>query len=63
LCEEADQINSSAAKQLDETWRTLHYPPETATIWLLVRLIALIKQAVSSFLYFSLPYVECGDNK
>ncbi|XP_017886308.1 SET and MYND domain-containing protein 5 [Ceratina calcarata] len=31
--------------QLTETWKQMHYPPETATIMLLVKIVALINQA------------------
>lgn len=30
---------------LDETWRQMHYPPETANIMLIARMIARVKQA------------------
>lgn len=31
--------------QLLETWRNFHYPPETATVMLIAKMIAMIKQA------------------
>lgn len=31
--------------QLNETWKQMHYPPETATIMLLARMVALVNQA------------------
>ncbi|KAK2578816.1 hypothetical protein KPH14_012034 [Odynerus spinipes] len=31
--------------QLNETWKQMHYPPETASIMLLARIVALVKQA------------------
>ncbi|XP_006608248.1 SET and MYND domain-containing protein 5 [Apis dorsata] len=31
--------------QLNETWKQMHYPPETASIMLLVKMVALVNQA------------------
>ncbi|KAG7200495.1 hypothetical protein KM043_001061 [Ampulex compressa] len=31
--------------QLNETWKQMHYPPETATVMLLARMVALVNQA------------------
>ncbi|XP_008213730.1 SET and MYND domain-containing protein 5 [Nasonia vitripennis] len=31
--------------QLKETWKQMHYPPETATIMLLARMVAMVNQA------------------
>ncbi|XP_032674612.1 SET and MYND domain-containing protein 5 [Odontomachus brunneus] len=31
--------------QLNETWKQMHYPPETATIMLLARMVAMVNQA------------------
>ncbi|XP_003706005.2 SET and MYND domain containing, class 5 [Megachile rotundata] len=31
--------------QLNETWKQMHYPPESATIMLLARMVALVNQA------------------
>ncbi|XP_043544872.1 SET and MYND domain-containing protein 5 isoform X1 [Chiloscyllium plagiosum] len=31
--------------QLQEAWRNMHYPPETASIMLMVRMVAMVKQA------------------
>lgn len=31
--------------QLKEAWKQMHYPPETATIMLLARMIAMVNQA------------------
>lgn len=40
-----DRNNVHPIEQLDETWKQIHYPPETASIFLLVRLLARILQA------------------
>lgn len=31
--------------RLNDTWKQLHYPPETATVMLLARMVALINQS------------------
>lgn len=31
--------------QLNDTWKNMHYPPETATVMLLARMVALINQS------------------
>lgn len=31
--------------QLNETWKRMHYPPESATVMLLIKMIALVNQA------------------
>ncbi|XP_050595122.1 histone-lysine N-trimethyltransferase SMYD5 isoform X2 [Bombus affinis] len=31
--------------QLNETWKQMHYPPESATVMLLIKMIALVNQA------------------
>lgn len=31
--------------QLKETWKQMHYPPETATVMLLARMVAMVNQA------------------
>ncbi|CAK9794697.1 Histone-lysine N-trimethyltransferase SMYD5 [Anthophora plagiata] len=31
--------------QLNETWKQMHYPPESATVMLLVKMVALVNQA------------------
>jgi len=31
--------------QLDETWKQMHYPPETTTVMLLARMVAMVNQA------------------
>lgn len=36
---------SHSLTQLNETWKQMHYPPETATIMLLARMVALVNQA------------------
>ncbi|XP_066150687.1 histone-lysine N-trimethyltransferase SMYD5 [Euwallacea fornicatus] len=35
-------------EQLEETWKQMHYPPETSSIFLIVRLLARILQAPNS---------------
>lgn len=30
--------------QLNETWKQMHYPPETATVMLLARMVAMVNQ-------------------
>lgn len=40
---EKDQSNPLV--QLNETWKQMHYPPETATIMLLARMVALVNQS------------------
>lgn len=36
---------SHSLTQLNETWKQMHYPPETATVMLLARMVALVNQA------------------
>lgn len=36
---------SHPLNQLNETWKQMHYPPETATVMLLARMVALVNQA------------------
>ncbi|CAH1173460.1 unnamed protein product [Phaedon cochleariae] len=46
LCTQTTDKNSShPLEQLNEAWKQLHYPPETSTIFLVVRLLARILQA------------------
>ncbi|CAH1398454.1 unnamed protein product [Nezara viridula] len=48
-----------ALKNLYEAWKTMHYPPETASVMLIARMIAIIEQAqdkdsaISAFLEFA----------
>ncbi|XP_011496156.1 PREDICTED: SET and MYND domain-containing protein 5 [Ceratosolen solmsi marchali] len=46
LCLQTRQINERHPLiQLQETWKQMHYPPETATIMLLARMVAMVNQA------------------
>jgi hypothetical protein len=46
LCLQTRQINEHhPLVKLKETWKQMHYPPETATIMLLVRMVAMVNQA------------------
>ncbi|XP_066595985.1 histone-lysine N-trimethyltransferase SMYD5 isoform X2 [Prorops nasuta] len=46
LCPHSKEKNEHhPLTQLNETWKQLHYPPETATIMLLARMVALVNQA------------------
>lgn len=46
LClQSRDRNESHPLLQLNETWKQMHYPPETATIMLLARMVALVNQA------------------
>ncbi|XP_074659216.1 protein-lysine N-trimethyltransferase SMYD5-like [Tubulanus polymorphus] len=44
-----DRINDPEhpINKLQETWRSMHYPPETASIMIIVRLLASIKQSAN----------------
>lgn len=44
LCPAQHNVDYSAIEALDETWRNLHYPPETASIMMIVKLIATLLQ-------------------
>nr|XP_002127168.1 SET and MYND domain-containing protein 5 isoform X1 [Ciona intestinalis] len=44
LCPSSDLIDRNALEILDETWRGCHYPPETASIQMIIRILARIKQ-------------------
>ncbi|XP_076103229.1 protein-lysine N-trimethyltransferase SMYD5-like [Mytilus galloprovincialis] len=37
--------NDHPLARLQETWRNIHYPPETSSIMLIVKMVALVKQA------------------
>lgn len=46
LCVQSTEKNENHRLiQLKETWKQMHYPPETATIMLLARIIAYINQS------------------
>ncbi|CAB0036575.1 unnamed protein product [Trichogramma brassicae] len=46
LCLQTKDINDfHPLVQLKETWKQMHYPPETATIMLITRMVAMINQA------------------
>lgn len=46
LCQQSRvKDKSHPLTQLNETWKQMHYPPETATVMLLVRMVALVNQA------------------
>lgn len=40
-----DKNENHPLTQLNETWKQMHYPPETATIMLLSRMVAMVNQA------------------
>lgn len=42
-----NQLNNldNPLNKLNETWKKLHYPPETCTIMLIARILAMIKQS------------------
>ncbi|XP_020279033.1 SET and MYND domain-containing protein 5 [Pseudomyrmex gracilis] len=46
LClQSRDKNENHPLTQLNETWKQMHYPPETATIMLLSRMVAMVNQA------------------
>lgn len=46
MCVQSTQNNDHhPLVQLKETWKQMHYPPETATIMLLARMVAMANQA------------------
>lgn len=45
LCPSSNLIDSQGLDQLDEVWRQTHYPPETSTIQIVIRLMAMCRQA------------------
>ncbi|XP_012283489.1 SET and MYND domain-containing protein 5 [Orussus abietinus] len=46
LClQSRDKNDAHPLVQLNETWKQMYYPPETATVMLLARMVALINQA------------------
>ncbi|OPL32819.1 hypothetical protein AM593_01874, partial [Mytilus galloprovincialis] len=38
--------NDHPLARLQETWRNIHYPPETSSIMLIVKMVALVKQLI-----------------
>uniref|UniRef100_H2ZB99 SET domain-containing protein n=1 Tax=Ciona savignyi TaxID=51511 RepID=H2ZB99_CIOSA len=67
LCPSSDQCDKSALEVLDETWRGFHFPPETASIQMIMRILARIKQedkkeefiaAIERFCHISTNNVE-----
>lgn len=45
LCKGSDYHNPNHPLNiLEEAWKKVHYPPETTTIWLIVKLTAMYKQ-------------------
>lgn len=46
LClQSRDKDENHPLTQLNETWKQMHYPPETATVMLIARMVALVNQA------------------
>jgi len=45
LCRGEERIDFEALFELDEIWRNIHYPPETTTINIIIKIIALYQQA------------------
>ncbi|XP_063230286.1 histone-lysine N-trimethyltransferase SMYD5 isoform X2 [Bacillus rossius redtenbacheri] len=58
LCLGSPDCQSHPLQRLDEAWRQMHYPPETASVMLIARMIATVRQAgdpeaaIASFMQF-----------
>ncbi|XP_008546011.1 histone-lysine N-trimethyltransferase SMYD5 [Microplitis demolitor] len=44
-CQTREKCEAHPLEKLKETWKQMHYPPETATIMLLARMLAYVNQA------------------
>merc|ERR1712019_65508 len=48
LCLGSDRRNAEhPINKLEEAWKKIHYPPETASIMLILKMLAMITQSVS----------------
>ncbi|XP_002163562.2 histone-lysine N-trimethyltransferase SMYD5 isoform X1 [Hydra vulgaris] len=45
LCLHPDEMSESPVYRIEEAWKQLHYPPETASVMLIVRILAMIAQS------------------
>nr|CAB3266419.1 SET and MYND domain-containing protein 5 [Phallusia mammillata] len=56
LCPHSQYCSPEGLEQLDETWRNIHYPPETATVWLLAKIMTRVKMEKNKAEFIS--YIE-----
>lgn len=47
LCRSEGRIDFNGLDNLDQCWREMHFPPESATVMIIVRILAMYKQAAS----------------